>query len=94
MLPGLPRKRASRRAALQPLIRSKRKAVPRKSFAAPSAQFLLEEEAKEAEQEALPALAVEACRSSGAVMRSWDNKVFPGEGKDIVSARRICFTGA
>lgn len=71
---------------------SKRRPIPRKSFAIPSFQDLLQEE--EAEREDVPALAVEACRSRAAVVHGWDSKVFPGEAQNIVSAARRGFTGA
>lgn len=38
-------------------------------------------------------LALEMCRSSSDVLRSWNNKVFPGEGAGLESARDKTFTG-
>lgn len=39
-------------------------------------------------------LAVEACRSREAVLKGWDDHVFPGEGKGFDSARGKTFTGS
>ena len=38
-------------------------------------------------------LSVAICRTQEAVLQSWDNKVFPGEGKGFESARDTTFTG-
>ena len=38
-------------------------------------------------------LALEMCRSSSAVLRSWEDKVFPGEGVRPESARDKTFSG-
>ena len=38
-------------------------------------------------------LALEVCRPSKAVLQSWDEKVFPGEGIGFESARDKTFTG-
>lgn len=38
-------------------------------------------------------LALDVCRPNNAVLRSWDGKVFPGEGVGFESARNNTFTG-
>lgn len=38
-------------------------------------------------------LALEVCRPNNAVLQSWDEKVFPGEGVVSESARGTTFTG-
>jgi len=38
-------------------------------------------------------LSVAVCRTPEAVLQSWDDKVFPGEGKGFESARDKTFTG-
>ena len=38
-------------------------------------------------------LALDMCRSSSAVLQIWHDKIFPGEGADLESARKKTFSG-
>ena len=90
---GLPRRKASNSAFLRAKAHQRYEAAhARKSINLRHTQPRQEPEVAE-DQQVLPDLAVDSCRPREALLQGWD-KVFPGEGKRIPSARRLCFTGA